>query len=141
VLVGARFADYETFYMAADATHHKARAAGGAAVWQRVVTLPGLLGKTRGWASIEHPAFQDHHAFNSTPLLFAMLVSTISGVRSRSSGQLGLGRGSYDVFNVLVLRHSDELFNGFERVGVGRLFGREIGQGFKSAQERDVRLV
>jgi hypothetical protein len=141
VLVGARFADHETFYMAADATRHNARATGGAAVGQRVVTLPGLRGKTRGWASIEHPAFQDHHAFNPTPLLFALLVSTLSGVHSGWSGQLGLGTGSYDVFNVLVLRNSDELFNGFERVGVGRLFGKEIGQGFKSAQERDFRLV
>lgn len=137
VLIGSYFEDEASFYLATDVTGHPARSIG--AEKQRAVAVPGERNIIAGWASLEHPEFQDDAAFSPGPVILALLVST----KHVSAGAFGLGfvSSSHKAFLVLFLRRSDKVMDGFERVGVGRLFGWEAARGFELAIERDIRLI
>ncbi|KAK3353974.1 hypothetical protein B0T25DRAFT_223712 [Lasiosphaeria hispida] len=100
-----------------------------------------------GWASIEHPDMQidkiDPNRDPGTPhgeIVCALYVSTVPGV----PGGIPLGYLStaHHVYNVLFVRRARNTRDGYyERVGVGRLFGREMDQGLKQATAKEVYLI
>ena len=113
----------------------------------RMVASPVDRGSIAGWASIEHPSFQTQFdpgagglkTQSPQPVLYALHISTVHGV----FGGITLGYLSlfHRVYDVLFVRPVRKLLNGYERVGVGRLFGKEMEQGFSNAVTREVRLV
>ncbi|KAK0618828.1 heterokaryon incompatibility protein-domain-containing protein [Immersiella caudata] len=116
----------------------------------RMVASPLDRGHIAGWASIEHPGLQPpekqcapgpaaQERESTQPVLYALHVSTVHGVL----GGITLGYLSlfHRVYDVLFVRPVQTLVNGYERVGVGRLFGKEMERGFQDAVIREVRLV
>lgn len=91
-----------------------------------------------GWASLEHPEFQVRHDSADTQIIFALHVARLPG-----SFTLGLGAwmAPYMIFNVLFVRRVETVVNGYERVGVGALFGKEIQDQFETAVNREIRLL
>jgi len=90
-----------------------------------------------GWASFEHPDYQDDSVFRTGPNIHAFYISRTS----RVPGGYGLGYLSpwHDVFNVLFVRNIEG--RKYERLGVGRLFGKEIEEGFRTATTQDIELI
>jgi hypothetical protein len=90
-----------------------------------------------GWASFEHPDYQEDSVFRTGLNIYAFHISTTS----RVLGGYGLGYLTpwHDVFNVLLVRNIDG--RKYERVGVGRLFGKEIEKGFRIATAQDIELI
>ena len=141
----------------------------------RIVSIPGDRPLISGWASLEHPDFQDENLFIPFPasllpsssilsptsvpkspssikpqaLLLALLISTQSTPASAlETGKYRRGPNfaapTREEFNVLYLRGCPErtrIFNGYERVGVGILYGEHVKKGFELATERKVQLV
>lgn len=129
----------------------------------RIVSIPNTQPLVSGWASVEHPDFKDDGTFSSSSaspsppgsdarppstLLFALLISTQDTkkpVRARENGQsLELATPIGTEFNVLYLRSCPaeaRVVNGYERIGMGRLFGKHAKRGFDLATERQVQLV
>lgn len=139
VVVRSFFPDEESFAIALAVTGHSATSWSPAI--QRTVAVPAAPGIIAGWASLEHPEFQDDAIFaGNCPHIFALLVSKTLGVGPGTTGLGYLGR-SHEAMNVLFLRRSDKVENGFERVGVGSLFGREAEAGFREAVGRDVYIL
>lgn len=109
-------------------------------LWRRL-SLPSLPNTVAGWASIEHPDYQTDAACRSNGPFYAFLTEQFPGPK----GSFGLGHffTSVPAYKMLVVRmvtvpgFSDV----YERVGVGRLFGREINAVFGGLAERDVRLI
>ena len=100
---------------------------------RRNVNIAGLRHVISGWASVEHPEFQDDAAFSGSPMIFALLVSS-------TAPRFFLGASTE--FNVLYLRRSEKsVLDGFERVGMGKLFGDKAADGFRLATVRDVSLL
>ena len=113
----------------------------------RTVASPLKRGQIAGYASVEHPEFQlteleqtDADAgAKGQPLLYALHISTFGAGRgSMVLSHLSL---SHRVFYVLFVRPVQAIANGYERVGAGRLFGKEMDRGFEDAVRREVRLV
>jgi len=110
-----------------------------------------------GWASVEHPNFQGRRAqgfpgghtgpqiapgapgAQGPDMLYALHLDKFE----HWGGSMGLGHfwGSHTVYYVLIVRRVGFLIDGFERVGVGRLFGRESDRDFEGAKMRWLRLV
>lgn len=147
----------------------------------RTVTIPNTQPLISGWASLEHPDFQDENIFSppstsasSHPsssssssaarpptLVFALLVSTQAATPSstllRAEKYYNYGRGTgldfatptKNEFNVLFLRScpptgdppAQLVVNGYERIGMGLLFGEHAKRGFDLATERELQLV
>lgn len=105
----------------------------------RIVATAGLRDVISGWASLEHPEFQHDSALISSPMIFALLVSTVAERTSKRTHP-AYAKGKEE-FNVLYLRRSQRVLDGFERLGMGRLFGHAANKGFQLAKERDVRLL
>ncbi|KAK0719331.1 heterokaryon incompatibility protein-domain-containing protein [Lasiosphaeris hirsuta] len=112
----------------------------------RMVASPLKRGHIAGYASVEHPDFQPPNQQDSSvvvgkgqPILYALHISTFNG----GSGGMTLGKLSlsHRVFSVLFVRPVQTITNGYERVGVGRLFGKEMDRGFEDAVTREVQLV
>jgi len=101
---------------------------------RRNVNIAGLRDVIiSGWASVEHPEFQDDSAFSGSPMIFALLVSSTTP---------RFFSGASIEFNVLYLRRSEKsILDGFERVGMGKLFGDKAADGFRLAMMRDVSLL
>jgi len=82
-------------------------------------------------------------------LLFALLISTQSTTPASTLEEGGYRRGpnfaspNRDELNVLYLRScpKQKVVNGYERVGVGILYGGHAKKGFDLATERQVQLV
>ena len=89
-----------------------------------------------GWASFEHPEYQDDSLFEDGLEVRVFHISTAS----RVSGGYGLGYLTpwHHVFNVLFVRNVDG--QKYERLGVGRLFGKEIEQQCGAATVQYVEL-
>jgi hypothetical protein len=103
--------------------------------WRRVYS-PIDATKTIGWASFEHPDFQHDTAFHEGHVIHALHVFQVHDI------PVGYGLGSFNLhstaFWVLFVR---SVSDSFERVGIGRLFGKDIEKGFNLAVERLVDLV
>ncbi|KAK3368592.1 heterokaryon incompatibility protein-domain-containing protein [Podospora didyma] len=116
----------------------------------RTVASPRDREHIAGWASIEHPDFQinasnrnggDGRGGGSPPreVVYALHVSTAKGV----NGGFNLGYTSFThhVYNVLFVRRVSVVRDGYERVGVGRIFGKDMDRGLGEATMREIRLV
>jgi len=106
----------------------------------RTVVLPGSKTMISGWVSVEDPALQSEDAFRTGPVIYTLLVSTESG-----KGESALAFGNilpwHSVCNVLLLKRVGQFFDGFQRIGVGQLFGPEPEKGFEMATERAIWLL
>ena len=102
----------------------------------RTVCSSLLPTEIAGWASFEHPDYQDDSLFEDGCELCVFHISTALKVR----GGYGLGYLTpwHNVFNVLFVKN----INGqkYERLGVGRLFGKEIEKQFGTATAHYVEL-
>lgn len=125
----------------------------GLGAWQMVAS-PRNPSDVAGQASIEHPHFwtEDGQMIrpdkDSEKKVFALHVSQTTGV----FGGITLGYLSprHHVYNVVFVRRVEgddgiigerEGGNRYERIGAGRLFGREIDKGFTGGSMVDVYLV
>ncbi|KAL8365193.1 hypothetical protein RB595_004142 [Gaeumannomyces hyphopodioides] len=113
-------------------------------VW-RCVTTTDELDSVVGWASLEHPDYQQARAGaagQNPTTLFALAVQSLAAV-----GGFGFGNysGYQTVYCVLYLAQKTVPGYGpedcFERVGTGRLFGNDVETLYKKANERDLWLV
>ncbi|KAF2972516.1 hypothetical protein GQX73_g1212 [Xylaria multiplex] len=116
----------------------------GCEMW-RGVTTPETPGTIAGWASIEHPDFQTDVSCECDEAIFA-LIATVS--RKVQGGWL-LGNFSphLTAYEVLYLRRvhipgfETRDRDCYERIGVGRLFGDEMGITYAVTDESTVWLV
>ncbi|KAI1776484.1 heterokaryon incompatibility protein-domain-containing protein [Hypoxylon cercidicola] len=90
-----------------------------------------------GWASFDVSEKKPRSTSDAALEICALHISTISGVR----GAFGLGylKTSHSVMNVLFIKRIEG--QRYERIGVGRLFGREIHQQYRAAAAQIVELV
>jgi hypothetical protein len=123
-------------------THHRQNfaensTAYGENTW-RMVSSPSQPDIITGWANLEHPSFQEDGLI-VRPTVYALIVSQISGI----FGGIKLGYLScyHHAYNVLFLRQCDHVIDGYERIGVGRLVGREIDRDIGMSEERTIRLL
>ena len=75
------------------------------------MAVPAERGIIAGWASLEHPEFQDDTTLDPKPVVLALLIST----KLANVGTFGLGflSSSHEAFLVLFLRRSDKVVDGF----------------------------
>jgi hypothetical protein len=108
--------------------------------WRSVATYstPGIAA---GWASLEHPEYQEHAACRSAQNLVAFFMTKCPSSRP----SLGLGNffKRHVIFSVLYLCPVENAVYTpcYERVGVGRLFETEVNGLFDAAQEESIWLV
>ncbi|KAM0081564.1 hypothetical protein ACKRZS_006266 [Fusarium odoratissimum] len=105
----------------------------------RAVGLPKEKDTVAGWGSLEEPDLQLDGAFAKNPTIFALCVSVLTV--PRGSGPFSKIWGHESIFNVIFVRPCSAATNGFERVGVGRLFGIAVGNEFQGSRERDIYLL
>ncbi|KAK4191098.1 hypothetical protein QBC35DRAFT_460506 [Podospora australis] len=118
----------------------------------RMVASPSDKSYIAGWASIEHPDMQTKSGnagsgitTKSTSVgessgdIFAMHISSLENWDG--SAALGYLTQGHPVYNVLYVREIKAVTDGFERVGVGRVFGKEMETRMKKATARRIRLL
>jgi hypothetical protein len=134
VVMRERFYQEQDLEVACSVSGHGVESA--KALWRKVCSNLRPTEIT-GWASIEHPNYQEESVFEAGLEIYAFLISTTWGVL----GGYGLGYLTpwHDIFNVLFVTHIDG--ERYERVGVGRLFGKEIEKGFRIATAQDIELI
>jgi Heterokaryon incompatibility protein (HET) len=134
VLVWERFTDERDLEIASATSGHRVDSAKN--IWRTVCS--GLLPtEIAGWVSFEDPDYLDDSLFQDGLEIYVLHISTIS----RLPGGYGLGYLTpwHNVFNVLFVRKVEgEKYN---RVGVGRLFGKEIERQFCTATAQYVKLI
>ncbi|KAK4206062.1 hypothetical protein QBC37DRAFT_149280 [Rhypophila decipiens] len=106
----------------------------------RVVTLPGSREVPSGWVSIEHPDLQDTAAIQGGGVIYALFIMADDDVED-GFAFFGNILPRHTVYHVLLVRRVERLLDGFERIGVGRLFGPEAHTAFGKARERILNLV
>ncbi len=89
-----------------------------------------------GWASIEHPNYREESVFQAGLEIYAFLIST---TRVVSGYCLGYLTPWHNVFNVLLVSKIDG--REYERVGIARLFGKEIEKGFHKTTDQSLELI
>jgi len=104
----------------------------------KAVAAPSARGTIAGWASLEY-SFRGSSDPKECPLVFALHISRT--VKIPGGLPLGYLWHTHHAYNVLLVREVTVAANTYERVGVGRLFGKEFDAGFKCAYERVLRLV
>jgi hypothetical protein len=116
----------------------KVTASGKSAIktW-RTVCSPSRPSEVTGWVSLEHSDYQDDSVFQEGLYIHAFLIATTS----RVSGGFGLGYLGiwHDVFHILLVKNTDS--RRYERIGVGRLFGKDIETQLYGATAQDVELI
>jgi len=141
ILVKGYFASKERLYVATDTSGHPAREYAYRHDMQRTVAVPSAADILAGWASLEHPDFQDDAVFGSTgPSIYALVVSELR-ISGDASWGLGYFSGTYKAYNILCVVETDRLAGGFERAGRGAIFGKEAERAVELATTRDVWLV
>jgi hypothetical protein len=110
----------------------------------RTVTVSPEPDLISGWASLEHPAYQNDESVLGNTSIYALVVMKS---RKRAGGwSLGLTDGwlgRQPIFAVLFLKIAGEVGSDslYERVGSGRLFGTEVDKMFREAEDQDIWLV
>jgi hypothetical protein len=94
-----------------------------------------------GWASLEHPEYQEDAACRSAQNIVALFMTTSSA--SRPSMGLGTPFKRHAIFEVIYLRQIENLMYApcYERIGVGRLFEPGVEKLFKATREESIWLV
>ncbi|TGJ78745.1 hypothetical protein E0Z10_g10019 [Xylaria hypoxylon] len=136
------FADDDDRTAAANITGHGLRF--GREMWRRVTT-PETPGTIAGWASVEHPDFQTDTSCECDGGIFAL----IAAVDRKVQGGWLLGNFSphLTAYEVLYLRRvqvpgfETKDRDCYERIGVGRLFGNEVGIMYAVTDKSTVWLV
>jgi hypothetical protein len=90
-----------------------------------------------GWACFEDPGMVRNSACHAQTGVLALHVSTISGVPDGFS--LGFLRITHSVLNVLFVRAIGG--RRYQRIGVGRLFGKEAHRAFHTVMSQDIKLI
>ncbi|KAF1846309.1 HET-domain-containing protein, partial [Cucurbitaria berberidis CBS 394.84] len=138
VCIGSSFISEGDTNFAAELTGHSPDF--GRSMWRRVTTYT-KTDIVAGWASIEHPNYQTDVECLSDSSIFAFFVVKMPGIKRN----FGIGRlsGKYTIFRVLYLRKVERpgYVPCYERVGVGRLFEREIESLFESAGAESIWLI
>jgi hypothetical protein len=112
----------------------------GRELWRSVATYT-TPGYAAGWASLEHPEYQDDAACRSAQNIVALFL--LKSLSSTPSFGLGNILKRHVIFSVLYLRQVENPVYTpcYERVGVGRLFEPEVEKLFGAAQEESIWLV
>jgi len=134
VLVWEKFTDERDLEIASATSGHRVDSA--KSTWRTVCS--GLLPtEIAGWASFEDPSYLGESLFQNGLKIYVLHISTIS----RLPGGYGLGYLTpwHDVFNVLFVKKVEG--GKYERVGIGRLFGKEIEKQFCTATAQYVTLI
>lgn len=133
VLVGAKYQDERELDIASTVSHSRKTERNA---WRTVCSSLRPT-EVAGWASLEHPDYQDDSSFRHGVQLFALHVSTSTNVGVAYG--LGFITPWHSVFNVLFLRNTHD--QKYERVGTGKLFGKEIETQFHRGNQRLMELV
>jgi hypothetical protein len=104
----------------------------------RKVCLPETRDLVAGWASLEHPDFQEDLAFVHGTVIYAMAI--FCGENLANPHALGHLFRKGKVYTALFVR---SVVGGekYERVGVGKLFGDDFEHAFRVCEKRKVVLV
>lgn len=105
----------------------------------RAVALTSEKGTIAGWGSLEDPDLQVVDAFARNPIIFALCISVLTV--PRGPGLFSKIWGGESIFNVSFVCPCSVVTNGFEKVGVGRLFGIAAGEEFQASGERGISLL
>ncbi|KAK0715418.1 hypothetical protein B0H67DRAFT_490769 [Lasiosphaeris hirsuta] len=137
VLLGDQFRNRDDRDLAARLTQQVPSA--GEKGWRRVASHLDRE-HVAGWASLEHPEFQldSNSPGGSSHVIFALHIARRF---ARSAPGLGYKMGIHSIFNVLFVRRVETVVDGFERIGVGALFGKDIERQFETAVQREIRLL
>ena len=109
----------------------------------RTVTVSSEPDLISGWASLEHPDYQNDEVIIGDGSLCALVIMKNKSVGGWSLGLTDGWLGNQPIFAVLFLKTTGGVNSGitFERVGCGRLFGTAVENMFKEAELRDIWLV
>jgi hypothetical protein len=134
VSVRERFQNEDDLEIACLASGHDSESARN--TW-RVVCSRLEPTEITGWASFEHPDYQDDSVFQNGHEIQVLHISTAMRVR----GGYGLGYLSWwhKMFDVLYIRNIQG--QKYERVGIGRLFGKDIEKQIWTVANRYIELV
>ncbi|KAK0639729.1 hypothetical protein B0T16DRAFT_338662 [Cercophora newfieldiana] len=102
--------------------------------WRKICSMEKQA-EICGWGSFEHA---DYHGENLGQEVVAVLVSTTSV--SGGGYSLGYIWPWHTVYNVVFVRGVEGV-GSYERIGVGKLFGKEVEEGYRMAGRRVVELV
>ncbi|KAK4205273.1 heterokaryon incompatibility protein-domain-containing protein [Triangularia verruculosa] len=117
----------------------------GRDMWRGVAAEadPGVI---TGWASIEHPDFQEDEVFEGggTETIYALFMTQISNIMHRGGFGFANWSNMHTAFQVLYLRARTDVGgrdNCYERLGVGRLFGNKVEEVLRRLEKSTVHLV
>lgn len=138
ISIGTRFTSEEAVIAARVSNH---RPDFGRLNWRRVAA-DSESRVVAGWASVEHPDFQNDASCRSASFVAFVLMIAASGQGSLGMGSLWRSRRGYIV---LYLREITGLRSNYtpcyERVGVGRLFEPELGKSIVPGAEKSIWLL
>ncbi|KAK3314495.1 hypothetical protein B0H66DRAFT_627032 [Apodospora peruviana] len=134
VILGRYFASEEDRYIARHVTSREVRLDGN----RRMVASPLARDQIAEWASIKHPDLaqlpDDPELGLNRVIIYALHISTLHGAGSGFA--LGYCSKKHSVYNYLFVRAVKTLANGYERVGMGGLVGKDFDRGFEMATMR-----
>lgn len=112
----------------------------GRSMW-RCATLTAKPDIIRGWASLEHPDFQDGVARVGVHTLLALVIE-----KTTAQGGLAFGNWFHNTCPAYRVLFVGEVrvpgySNTYERIGAGVFFGYEFQQEYERAEERKIWLV
>lgn len=118
----------------------KPRDTKSAQTFWRKVCIPTNPTEIVGWSTIEHPEYQEDVVYEGGVEALALFVATSLHERGYGLGFWGFsGFGLHTVHHVLFIRELHG--NRFERMGIGRLFGKDVAQMHRETPIRDLELV
>lgn len=106
-------------------------------LWRKVVA-PENASEICGWASIEAPSLAEEKAFETGSGM--EMSAFVLGLR-RGDGGFGSGSVLRTTFNIYVVLFVQSTRSGYERLGIGHVFGTEMDGMYETAQEQDFFLV
>lgn len=106
-------------------------------LWRKVVA-PESPGEICGWASLEAPSLSAETAFTTGNGM--QMSAFVVGVR-RGEGGFGSGSVLRANFNIYVVLFVQQTAGGYERLGLGHLFGPDLDTAYKTAPEQDFFLI
>ncbi|CEJ88288.1 hypothetical protein VHEMI04673 [[Torrubiella] hemipterigena] len=106
-------------------------------LWRKVVA-PDNASEICGWASLEGPSLAEEKAFETGSGM--EMSAFVLGLR-RGDGGFGSGSVLRTTFTIYVVLFVQSTQLGYERLGIGHIFGTEMDAMYETAQEQDFFLV